>query len=262
MNEFLQHQLIIIGNYQLTVLDVLKLLSIFFGTHLLLAGVLGWFRRVVNRKGYDSGRSHSIGLLITYIAWSLALLSMLSVVGIQASVLIASSAALFVGLGFGLQSIFRDIVSGVFLLFEGTIEVDDVLEVDKIVGRVDQIYLRTTNVITRDGVTVIIPNSKILSENVINWTHNNSASVVRLPVIVPYHHDAQAVRTLLQQVLDKKRSAHMTDTEVVVTEFAEKYIKFELLFKTKQVFEVEAIKSELRLDVLSAFTSAGISLAQ
>ncbi len=257
MDELLQQEILHLGNYQLTILDLLKLTLIFLGTHLFLAFVLHWFSRLVERRNYDTGRAHSISLLIKYFIWILAVLFMLSVIGIEPSVLIASSAALFVGLGFGLQGIFKDIVSGIFLLFEGTIEVGDVLEVDKIIGRIDQIYLRTTKIITREGVSVIIPNSKIISENVINWTHHNRATKVQLPILLPYKADAQSVIQTLQAIAQQ---AELRNSEVEIAEFTEKFIRYELAFYTTEVFEVENLKSKLRLEIIKALTDAGIAL--
>jgi small-conductance mechanosensitive channel len=255
---FLHHKLIQIGGYELNVFNLLQVLCCYIGTHLLLAFVLAWFQRLVKRRNYDSGRAHSLALLMQYTVWVGSILLMLSFIGMKASVLVASSAALFVGLGLGMQSIFKDFVSGVFILFEGTIEVGDVLEVDKIIGRVEQLHLRTTKIITRDGVVVIIPNSKVLSDHVINWSHNNAATRFRIPIRTRYQTDPETVQKLLLEV--SQNVNQIGNTEVRIAEFGEKYVLYELVFWSSGSIEIEDTKSDLRFAILKRFRAAGIDL--
>ncbi len=161
-------------------------------------------RRVINRGGgrlldlSDKGRRMSLYLLAKYFVWTVAVAVMLEIVGVHVSVLLAGSAALLVGLGLGMQQIFRDIVSGIFLLFEGTIEIGDVLEVDGKLGRVEEINLRTSKVLTRDGQTMIVPNHKFITENVLNWTHHDTnPSAFRVQVRVAHEADERQMVALL-----------------------------------------------------------------
>jgi small-conductance mechanosensitive channel len=263
LTQILQTEIIRLGGYQLTVLNLLQLVLVYVGTHIVLALVQGWFNRLVARRNYDKGRAHSIALLIKYFAWVMSTMWMLQIIGLQASVLIASSAALFVGLGFGVQSIFKDIVSGIFLLFEGTIEVGDILEVDKIVGRVERILLRTTKLVTRDGVAVIIPNSKVLSENVVNWTHNNEATQFRLPLALPYGckpAEAQAIMLKVADDFAQRPEKWLEKPEVRISALGEKSIQYELAFRTMHSFDIENIKSDLRFALVEEFGQAGIAM--
>jgi small-conductance mechanosensitive channel len=255
---FLHYKLIQVSGYELNVFNLLQVLFCYIGTHLFLAFVLSWFKRLVKRRNYDSGRAHSLSLLLSYVIWVSSILLMLSFVGMKASVLVASSAALFVGLGLGLQSIFKDFVSGVFILFEGTIEVGDVLEVDKTIGRVDQLHLRTTKVITRDGVVVIIPNSKVVSDSVVNWSHNDSATRFRIPVRTRYGTDVEVVKTQLLKVAEN--AEEISDAEVRIADFGEKFVLYELVFWSHGSINIEDTKSDLRLAILHSFKAAGIEM--
>lgn len=152
LKDFLEITLLEFGNYRLTVAMPAGVLLIYIATRLLLRAL----HRVLHHRNLfskvDAGRKHSLYLILTYFFWTLAALFMLQAMGVHLTVLLAGSAALLVGFGLGVQDIFRDIVSGIFLLFEGSIEIGDVLQVDDQMGRVEQIGLRTSRIYTRDGV--------------------------------------------------------------------------------------------------------------
>lgn len=116
----------------------------------------------------------------------LAVAISLQIVGIDITVLLVGSAALLVGVGFGLQNLFGDVTSGIILLFDSTIKVNDIIEVNGIVGRVEKINLRTTSIITREDNYIIMPNSVITNNNLINWTYSNISSRFRIDVGVDY----------------------------------------------------------------------------
>nr|MBP6812653.1 mechanosensitive ion channel [Saprospiraceae bacterium] len=174
MEEILQYKIFSVGTYALTVT-------------MLLGGILTWFlawlllrtmRRVIHRSERllnmsDKGRRHSLYLIAQYVVWTVTVAIILEVIGIHVSVVLAGSAALLVGVGLGVQQIFRDIMSGIFLLFEGTIEIGDLLLLDGQLGKVLEINLRTSKLLTRDGQVMIVPNHKFITENVMNWTHHD-----------------------------------------------------------------------------------------
>lgn len=159
-------ELIII--YGITVADVLGALIV-----ILLAKFLLWLinqillRRFFQQKQIDQGRQHALRQFLSYIIWALAVFIILDMIGIS-SMIWASSAALLVGVGLGLQDTFKDLISGIVILVEGTIEVGDIIEVDGLVARVNKIGLRTSHVETRDRVSILIPNSRLVVEKVIN----------------------------------------------------------------------------------------------
>jgi small-conductance mechanosensitive channel len=193
----------------------------------------------------------SVYLLVKYFVWTMAVAVMLEMVGIHVSVILAGSAALLVGLGLGIQQIFRDIVSGVFLLFEGTIEIGDIIELEGKVGRVEEINLRTSKLATRDGHTMIVPNHKFITENVHNWTHQNAgATAFSVQIMVPIKTDDRVVRKALTQIASENTSivhqvpAH--EPQIRLADFQEKGTVYEIRFWTNQKFEVDNIKSDLR----------------
>ncbi len=125
-------------------------------------------------KAAEYGHRVALVQLIKYVLWTLAIVLSLQTLGLNLTFLIASSAALLVGLGLGMQIIFKDFLSGIILLVEGSIKVDDIVEINEQVLKVKKISLRTSEVMTRDDNIFIIPNHKFTEENVINWTYNAS----------------------------------------------------------------------------------------
>jgi len=256
MHSILEYQLFSINKYSFSVAMLLGLVLVWLLTTLLLRTI----RRVINRGGgrlldlSNKGRRMSLYLLVKYFIWTVAVGVMFEIVGIHVSVLLAGSAALLVGLGLGVQPIFRDIVSGIFLLFEGTIEIGDVLEVDGKVGRVEEINLRTSKLLTRDGHIMIVPNHKFITENVQNWTHQNAQpSAFYVQVRVAHAADGKLLTKILTNIvaahpdiLDKS-SEH--PPMIFLTDFQEKCAVYEIRFWTQQKFEADRVQSDLRFAI-------------
>lgn len=266
LRAILEYQLLHIGDYILTVSNVLGVVLIW----LAVWATLRLARRIIY-KGLksmvgDRGRRHSLFLIVRYIAWVLATMGIFRVVGLDISVLLAGSAAFLVGIGLGLQQIFRDIASGVFLLFEGTIEVGDIIQVDGTVGRVEQINLRTSKVLTRDGLTMIVPNHKFIVERVINWSHQDKApSRFSVTVTVNYSTDEKQVRQLLLECAEEHPDVLTNDPErpplARLTEFTKTDLVLEMLFWTYRKFEVENVRSDLRFALREKFRQHSIQEA-
>jgi small-conductance mechanosensitive channel len=223
--------------------------------------LLALIKRIIYRKAsedyYTKGRLVSIFLLVRYLAWMLAISACFSILKINLTFLLAGSAALLVGLGIGVQNIFKDIVSGIVILMEGTIKVNDVLEVDDIVGRVSNIKLRTTELITRDGTYIIVPNGKFITENVSNWSHHEKMARFSVSVRVAYDADINLVKQLLFDIAssheDVITNSGFKEILVRMAAFEENAIIFEIFFWTNNIFRVENLKSELRFSIYTAF---------
>lgn len=261
----LEYQLFSLGDYSFTVARLAGLFLVWILATLFLRAI----RRVINRGGgrlldlSDKGRRMSLYLIAQYFVWTIALAAMLEIVGIHVSVILAGSAALLVGLGLGIQQIFRDIVSGVFLLFEGTIEIGDVLEVDGKVGKVEEINLRTSKLLTRDGHTMIVPNHKFITENVLNWTHHDTQpSAFRIQVRVAPEADERQMLKILTAAVQAQPDILLNDPErrpqVRFSDFQEKSALYEVKFWTQKKFEAEQVQSELRFAVQQQLREQGI----
>ncbi len=263
MDIFLQYKLLEWSGYQLTVGKMAGVAATFVFMWLVLSVVRRLLNSGIKRGRWDSGRGHSLFLIVQYLLWLLAAMATLKVLGIDISVLLAGSAAVLVGITLGLQQIFRDIASGVFILFEGTIEIGDVLLVDGVLGRVIEINLRTSKIRTTDGMTVIVPNNKFIIEKVNNWSdQGGKPSRFSINVTIANTCDENVIA---QWLLDCAR-AHkdvVNDDEkrqsaVRLIDFNKTDLQFELQFWTLLKFEVDTVRSDLRFAIRERFRMEGI----
>lgn len=203
LTDFLEFEIFHIGDYSLTFATVVSVVIIIVMTHFIL-----W---VFKKVFYSQKLIHKIGesnifslfQLIKYLAWIISILLVLETLGIKLNVLLAGSAALLVGIGLGLQNIFNNFISGIILLFEGTTKVGDILDIDGTVVKIERIGLRTTSAINRDDISIIIPNSHITSNKVINWSHQSNKTRFRITLGVAYGSAIELVsKTLRESALE------------------------------------------------------------
>lgn len=263
MNEFWDKILFRIGDFVLTPAKLLGIVLAVAITWLLLTIL---HKILVNKKGLNAGekgRRISLFQLIKYFSWVIVISLCIAIAGFDITILIAGSAALLVGLGFGLQNIFSDLVSGLFMLFERKVKVGDVMEVDNIVGRVQSINLRTSVLLTRDGYDIIVPNHKFITENVVNWSHHTFDRRFQVEVGVSYGSDIDLVTQTLLECGNEQDEIIKVDHHkpfVRFNDFGDSSLVFYLMFWTKDIFHVEQIKSELRYKIFKAFREHQITI--
>lgn len=220
-----------------------------------------FLRRYYSREKVNVGSQYAINQLIKYVIFVIATLMALDNLGIEMTVLWGGAAALLVGLGLGLQQIFMDLVSGLILLFERSIEVGDVVKVDNLVGSITQIGLRTSNLMTRDNINVIIPNSKLTVENVVNWSHVTTQVRFSVNIGVAYGSDTKLVKkTLLAVAADNPYIMQSPGPFVRFIDFGDSSLDMELHFWTKNLLIAEDIKSDLRFAINDAFAEKNIEI--
>lgn len=259
MEEVLDLRLLHFGTVVITVRHLLWALSIILVARLVSYLLTSALHRFAERRKVDPGREYAVRTLIQYLLYTLAVILAVQTLGFDLSVIWAGAAALFVGLGFGLQHFFNDLVSGLILLVEGTVEVNDVVLVDGISGRVVHIGLRTSHVETPDRKVIIIPNHKLVSENVINWSHRDSVTRFSLQVGVDYRSDARIVERLLLEAAGKHPLVTQDPApRVQFNDFGESGLQFTLLFFTEDILGNEFVKSDLRFEIARSFEEHGI----
>lgn len=262
IKDLLGYHLIETKEFTFTVYHLLMVILILLVTKAILWIVRRIFNRATSRKSIDQGSSHAIFQIIRYLLWIVAITIILETVGIKITFLLASSAALLVGLGLGLQNIFQDILSGVVLLFEGTVRVGDIVEIeDKIVGKVKQIGLRTSLIETRDNIIMVVPNSKFINDRVINWSHLEKRTRFFVAVGVKYGSDVDLVKKVLLECATKNREVSQKPAPIVMFyDFGNSSLDFRLYFWTNNSFWVELIKSDLRFSIDEAFRKNNIQI--
>jgi small-conductance mechanosensitive channel len=194
--------------------------------------------------------------------WITAIVLIFQNLNIKLTFLLAGSAALLVGVGLGLQEIFKDLISGFFMLFEGNLKVQDIVEVEgNLVGRVIKIGLRTTKIETRDKVIIILPNSKFISDRLINWSLLEKRTRFYVSVGVAYGSNVDLVSQILVEAgLEHKKVANDPKPYVMFTDFGESSLDFKLMFWTMETFWVERIKSDLRFSINRKFIEKGVTI--
>jgi small-conductance mechanosensitive channel len=185
----------------------------------------------------------------------------LQILGFNLSVLMAGSAALLVGIGLGLQNLFSDFVSGIIILVDSTVKVDDIIEINGMVCQVQEINIRTTTVLTRDDKYIILPNSDLTRNQLINWTHSAISSRFEVSVGVDYSSDVKLVMKILKEAVDKQKGVlKMPSPFVRFTDFGDSSLDFSIIFWSEEVFRVENIKSEMRIRIFELFNSNNITI--
>ncbi len=227
--------------------------------------VLWIIKKILFRKSniekLKEGNLFSLFQIIKYIIWIIALLKILEVFGLKLNVLLASSAALLVGMGFGLQTVFNDFISGIILLFEGSTKVGDILEIDNDIIKIQRIGLRTSEGINRDDIVLILPNSIITSNKVINWSHQSKKTRFRISVGVAYGSDVDLVlKLLIESALEHPETSDKNAVNSRFINFGNSSLDFELLFFSLNIFRIENVKSDIRRIINKKFIENNISI--
>ena len=176
---------------------------------LLLAAALLWVASRVQRwissgllarSSLDAGARHAAGAVARYALLAVGLLVIVQTAGIDLTTFNVLAGALGIGIGIGLQNVVSNFFAGLIIMFERPIKLGDRIEVDGIEGDVVEIGARGTTVLTNDNIAIIVPNSKFITENVVNWEWNDDRVRFRIPVSVAYGSDALRVEALLLEV--------------------------------------------------------------
>jgi small-conductance mechanosensitive channel len=261
INEILNFELLEYQDHSLLVFELASVLLLFFVIKLVLWLIKKALEREARVHHIDKGSSFALFQIIKYFIWIVTIVFILEIIGVKISVLLAGSAALLVGIGLGLQQTFNDILSGVILLFEKSVKVGDILDVDGEVVIIEEIGLRTSLAKTRMEIVIIIPNSIITTNKVINWSNQSRKTVFKINIGVSYGSDVDLVMKVLQDCANThKEVVNDGNTHVRLTNFGNSSLDFTLLFSSVNIFEIERIKSDIRIDIEKQFQIHGISI--
>jgi small-conductance mechanosensitive channel len=266
--EFLDYKFIDTKKIKISFENVLLVVVIIFGAKVAINFVqLFLQRRFRNSDKYDKGTEYVYMQVAKYVIYTLSFFFCLSAMDVEPSIFLGGSAALLVGLGLGLQDVFKDMFSGFVLLFEGSIRVGDVIELydgkssEAIVAKILRINVRTTQIETRDGNVLIVPNAKLTQEYIENWSHGSHLSRFRIHVTVHYGSDTQMVSDLLIQAAMSHPKVKKTEpVQVRMVDFAENGLLMELIFWADQSWDINQYKSEIRFEIDRLFRHYGISV--
>jgi len=256
ISDFLEFKVLDLESFSLSILNLLIILVI-----LVLSKLIVWFiskyyyQKLARNKRISEGKVFAISKLTQYFIYIFAFVFILHSLGLNLTFFIASSAALLIGVGIGLQHTFNDLVSGLILLFEGSIQVGDVVEVNnELLGIVREIGVRTSVIETRDQIHIIVPNSRIIGNDVVNWSHGRRMTRLRVEVDVAYGTDEEKVKKVLMECAAQEPEIEQNPRPSVrMAEFGDSGIRFELLYYTKNIINIGRVKSNLRFYIYKAF---------
>ena len=260
MKEFL-NTTIELGSFELSFRSILLFFSVIAAAQVVIWSVRYLLRKFLRNTNFEEGTRFMVMRLVRTVVYFLVIVVALDTAGIDLTVFWASSAALLVGVGIGLQNFFNDVVSGFVLLFEGGVRVGDELEVDGMMVRVERIDLRSTRVITRFGNLIVIPNGLISGQTVRNFTQGENATMVQLAVGVAYGSDVERVKAILLEAANAEEEVvKKAQTAVLFNDFGESSLQFTVCFWTEKPCLRKLISSNIRFRIDEAFRANGIRI--
>lgn len=216
---------------------------------------------VYRRKEVDLGAQYAINQLVKYVIYLFAIILALDSLGINMTLLLGGAAALLVGIGLGLQQTFNDFISGIVLLFERSVSVGDVVEIDNEIAIVKKIGMRASILESRGNISFIVPNSKLVNEKVTNWTHFSKKVRFNLPISVAYGTDTSLVKKILLEIAQENPYIIKYPAPFVRFEqFASSDLSFNLYFFSRNYIIIEDIKSDMRFEIDDAFRKHDIKI--
>jgi potassium efflux system protein len=214
---------------------------------------------VYPRTRIASGLSYAVSSLLNYLILTVGFVIGIVALGMDFAKLTVLFGAFGVGIGFGLQSVVNNFVSGLILLFERPIHVGDIIEVGDLVGDVRQIGIRSSKVRTRQGADIIVPNSQLVTEQVTNWTLADRLRRIDLPVGVDYGSSPQKVIGVLEKVaLTHPNVLHHPPPLALLKDYGDSSINFELRAWTDQFDDWAKVRSDLAVALYDALKDAGM----
>ena len=262
MTEFLEYTLFSYGDFRLTPGNLIAIIVIYLVAKLLVSVISKKLLDLLfRRRKIDVGRSYAIRQFIKYFIYFIATILILQALGLKFTALLAGGAALLVGIGIGLQQTFNDLISGIILLMDASVEVGHIIQVNDMVGRVRQITLRTTHIQTRDEAIRIIPNSKLINDELINWSTSENATRFQVGVGVAYSSDVELVSELILQAARIHPKVLKEPVPMVkFSNFGDSSLDFELQFYSHDYFRIEFVKSDLRYKILELFRNNDVEI--
>ncbi|MHC5352604.1 mechanosensitive ion channel family protein [Myroides sp. LJL115] len=208
-----------------------------------------------------TARLKTVFNFVNYFIYLIMFFFILNAIGINITLILTTSAALFVGLGLALQDIFRDLIAGIYIIIDKTLNVGDVIQINNEVARVRSISLRCTIVETRNRKNIVIPNRKLIDDVVYNWTHMDPVIRAKIEVGVYIGTDPELVKAVLLSCVDSNPKVLKNPKSLVfLHDFSESTVRFYLYYFIDRAFENDRIASDIRYEIDRKFKLNNIPL--
>lgn len=256
--DFLEYELFSLGKYTLSVYEIFAaLIIIIFGIF-----ISKMVRRFVYKsERFDVGKKFAFTQIFQYIIIIITFFLVMKSLGVNISPLLVGSGALLVGIGLGLQNLILDFISGVIILLDRSIKVGDVVDIEGTIGKVEEIKMRTTTILTRDSKSMIFPNSVLTKEKLINFSHN--FNLVRFNVDVGVHYDTDidlAEKLMIEAAKENKEVHQNKEPFVWLQDFGDSSLDLSLFYFSTNLFSAPRIRNEIRKTILRKFRENKINI--
>ena len=272
-NDFLRFKILAFERFKIDFSDILIVISVFFGAKIATnLSRLYFARRFTNQANIDPGTEFVYNQLAKYFIYVGSILICFRLLDIDLMILLTSSVGLLVGIGLGLQDVFKDMIAGVVLLFEGNLRVGDIVEIsgksgasgqskDSLVVKIVKINVRTTQIQTREGNVLIIPNTHLTQDQIENWSHGSELTRFSIKVSVAYGSDLALIERLLKQAAFAHPKVKKNNPVFVrLHDFGDSGLDLELVFWADQSWDINNYKSEIRFEIDRLFRTYAIEI--
>jgi len=261
--EFLSIPLFTLGDTRISLWTIVYLTFLFVVLYYLttkLSRVIIY--KLLSKSKIELGVRIAVGSILRYLILTIGFLLIIQTVGINLSSITILLGALGVGIGFGLQNITNNFVSGLIILFERPVKVGDRIEVAGVTGDVKDISMRATTIVTNDNISIIVPNSEFISSTVINWSHTDRKVRFNFPVGVSYKENPTQIKEILLEVaLNNPGVMQEPKSDVLFTEYGENALKLNLRVWTRDYIDRPGVlKSQLYYEIFKRFREKGIEI--
>jgi small-conductance mechanosensitive channel len=273
--EFINYNLISIGSLKISLYSIIIVAVIFLSAKIASSA----YKLYVGKKhrtktAYDPGVEYVYVQIARYIIYLTAVLLSFNVLGLNISLILSGSVGLLVGIGLGLQDVFKDTIAGIVLLLEGNIKVGDIVEIDaktqtnshkgayNFVARIIKISFRTTQIQTKEGNVLIIPNTHLTQQQVENWSHSSSLSMFTIHALIEYGSNTVLATELLKTAALGHPIVSREEPVIVrMSNFSENGIEMELVFWAENSWDIGNYKSEIRFEIDRLFREHEVRFA-
>ncbi|AKP50325.1 mechanosensitive ion channel family protein [Cyclobacterium amurskyense] len=263
INALLNYKLLMVGETNLTI-------GLFLGLtfSIILVFVISELARkflankILARYKLELGMRQSIATIFKYLLIIIGLVTILQNSNVDLSALGILAGAIGVGIGFGLQNITNNFISGLIILFERPIKVGDRIEVDDVYGDVVKISARSTIILTNDNIAIIVPNSQFIDNSVINWSYNDGNIRFNIPVGVSYKEDPEKIKKILLEVVERNSGVlKQPKPDVLFDKYNDSSIDFNLrVWTTEYTNRPSVLRSQLYYEIFRRFKEENVEI--
>ena len=251
------------GNTEFTLQSIIYIIVITYLLILITAFLKKYIiYKLLSKSEIDIGVRESFGSILRYLILVIGFIVIFQTAGIDLSSLTILFGALGIGLGFGLQNITNNLVSGLIILFERPVKIRDHIEVGEVHGDVVDISLRATTILTNDNISIIVPNAELISTPVTNWSHLDRNVRFNIPVAVSYNEDPERVKAALIEIAENNTGVlEQPGPDVLFDSYGDSALNFNLRIWTRSYINRPGVlRSQLYYEIFQKFKENNINI--